>query len=255
MVKLRYISDIHLEFVKDFPKIKCNYYNNESLILLGDIGHLNSQIYMDFINYTSKTFKNVIIVYGNHEYFNTTVNLTMEEVIKINYPKNVHVLDNGVIYLHKIKNEIVSKINENKNYIKLIGTTLWSNVEEHMKFILNDYRYIYTNDGKLTVDKVREFFVKNKQFILSEMYEMQCIILTHHATHEVCNGKYTGNKTSSGYYTQIDEIYENPNVIACINGHLHTNINTEINGIKILSNCIGYKNENINFKEDAILEI
>lgn len=146
-----------------------------------------------------------------------------------------------------------------KNCIKLIGTTLWSNVDNHMSYLLNDYNYIYTNHGKLTVDKVRELFNENKKFLLNEMNEMnemECVILTHHATHEVCNGKYTGSNTSSGYFTYIPEIYINKNVIACINGHLHTNVNTEINGIKILSNCMGYSNEHINFdRKNAILEL
>lgn len=39
-----------------------------------------------------------------------------------------------------------------------------------------------------------------------------------------------------------------------INRHLHTNVNTEINGIKILSNCMGYSNEHINFDRN-ILEL
>lgn len=253
MVKLRYMSDIHLEFCKTFPKIVCDDFDNETLILLGDIGDLNSKIYIDFIHYCSENFKNVVLVYGNHEYYGTNENLPMEEIIKINYKSNVYTLNNGVIYLNKITNTIEKDIKE--NCVKLIGTTLWSNVKDHMKFLLNDYKYIYTKTGKLNIQNVREMFEVNKEFILNEINEMECIILTHHGTHEVCNGKYAGSKTSSGYYTYIPEIYENKNVIACINGHLHTNVNTEINGIKILSNCIGYKNERIKFNKDAVLQV
>lgn len=255
MVKLRYISDIHLEFLKKFPKFKCDDYDNETLLLLGDIGHLNSKNYIDFIEYCSKNFKNVVLVYGNHEYYGTDKDLPIEEVINIDYPVNVHTLNNDVIYLNKITNTIETHIKE--NCIKLIGTTLWSNVTNHMSYLLNDYNYIYTNDGgsKLSVFKVREMFEVNKKFILNEINEMKCIVLTHHGTHEICNGQYAGSNTSSGYYTHIPEIYENKNVIACINGHLHTNVNTEINGIKILSNCVGYKNESVKFNKDAILEV
>lgn len=186
--------------------------------------------------------------------------MSMEEVKKINYPSNVFPLDNGILYLDKIKNEITnpSQIEFLKeNYIKLIGTTLWSDVTISMSYLMNDYKYIYTKYDKLTIQQVKELFNENKKFILNEINEnIECVILTHHATHEICNGEYTGSKTSSAYFTYIPEIYENKNVIACINGHLHTNVNTEINGIKILSNCMGYSDEHINFdRKNAILSL
>lgn len=99
-----------MEFLKKFPKFKCYDKVNETLVLLGDIGALNSKIYIDFIDYCSKTWKNVVLVYENHEFYNTSKDLPMEEVIKIDYPKNVHVLNNGVLYINKITNEIQKKL-------------------------------------------------------------------------------------------------------------------------------------------------
>jgi hypothetical protein len=61
--------------------------------------------------------------------------------------------------------------------------------------------------------RLMKYLMKIKKFILDELNEMDCVLLTHHATHEVCNGKYTGSNTSYGYFTYIPEIYINKNVI------------------------------------------
>jgi predicted MPP superfamily phosphohydrolase len=78
---IRYISDIHLEFIK--PNKIINFINNikkinedEICILAGDIGNPYSSNYEIFTDHISKTFKKTFIICGNHEYYN---NKTIEE--------------------------------------------------------------------------------------------------------------------------------------------------------------------------------
>jgi len=80
-MKLRYFSDLHLEFISSdkihqfIQKIPSGI--NDICILAGDIGHpyeLNYDIFMEFI---SKNFKKTFVISGNHEYYNTTK--TIEE--------------------------------------------------------------------------------------------------------------------------------------------------------------------------------
>jgi predicted phosphodiesterase len=67
-ISFQYLSDIHLEFRK--APIAINK-QCENLVLCGDIGHPNTYIYNSFLTQCAKTFTNVFVVFGNHEYYNT----------------------------------------------------------------------------------------------------------------------------------------------------------------------------------------
>jgi hypothetical protein len=272
MVKLRYISDIHLEFLKTFPKIVNLDYQNESLCLVGDIGYAYSQIYHNFIEYCSQNWKNTFVIYGNHEYYCLNKNIKiMSEIEKCaeKFPKNVHFLNNKSILLDKIKNEIVTK--KSLDVIKIIGSILWSDINSVAETKINDYRMIYTNIStetsksvRLTPIETKQFFQINKKFILDEINKdlnLNCVLLTHHGVHhEICNGYYTGGKLTSAFATTIYELTHCKNLIVCINGHTHANIDSffPYTKIRLLANCMGYKEESqdiVKYKKNAILEI
>ena len=273
MVRFQYISDIHLEFLKSIPKISKIA---ENICLLGDIGIPGTNIYSDFISECSNKFKNVFIIYGNHEYFNTNKTILargIETMIKReeyanNFPKNVYFLRNSHVYIHKTYDDVLRILSENDNkdnYIKIIGSTLWTNIDDKIHKKFEDYKRIYiTNSLKITPDYVRLLFEKNKKYIIEEISRenIKCILMTHHGTHDVCNGKYIGSNLNSAYCTYINELYNMKNLIACINGHTHSNIKENINVndhiIKLLSNCRGYPGENkdiVMYDKDAYFEI
>jgi len=278
-MKIQYISDLHLEHHKNnnvFSRIK-KLPDCENICVLGDIGYPESQIYQDFMSYCSKNWKNVFWIMGNHCYYHKpkTEIKTMseiEEYIKQICPKNVYFMNNTVLYLNTLTNEVTNN-DENKDVpnplIKIIGSTLWSNINDFTASNLNDYNLIYAhrvfNDfgvdmyRKLKPQMTRTLFESSKKFILDEIKEpIKCLIITHHGTHPLCQGHYVGSPLESGYATYIPEIYTSHNVIASINGHTHSNINLEVNGVKLLSNCYGYKGEKqdiVKFNPKAVLEI
>lgn len=280
MVKIQYISDLHLEHHKNnnvFSRIK-KLQDCENICILGDIGYPESPIYKEFMTYCSQNWKNVFWLLGNHEYFNkpkTEIKIMseIEEYVKQICPKNVYFMNNTVLYLNKDTNE-VSTINdivmESNPIIKIIGSTLWSNIDNYTASQLTDYKRIYydnvKNDfgikmyKKLKPEVTRTLFQTAKQFILDEIKEqVTCLIITHHGTNLLCQGDYhIGNTLESGYATEIVDIFQSNNVIACINGHCHSNINLQINNIKLLSNCYGYIGESksiVKFDQSAVLEI
>ncbi len=61
-------SDLHLELRTDFPRILPL---KKILVLAGDIGHIQSQVFRDFIQYTSENWEHVIFVPGNREFYHT----------------------------------------------------------------------------------------------------------------------------------------------------------------------------------------
>ena len=75
-MKIRYFSDLHLEFIKP-DKIEEFIKNipsgiDEICILAGDIGNPYQKNYDIFMNFISKNFKKTFCITGNHEYYNKT---------------------------------------------------------------------------------------------------------------------------------------------------------------------------------------
>ena len=270
MVKFQYVSDTHLEHYKNLNSIHIEKIDDcENLFLLGDIGYAYSDIYHEFINYCSDNWINVFVIFGNHEYYCTPKNVkTMEEIEAeaSKFRKNVYFLNNDFIFINKRDNtvkKLLEREDHRDDYIKIIGSTVWSNIIDAVASEMNDYNYIYTDKKqKLKPNDTRNFFKANKTYILEELQAdfFDTILLTHHGVNNLCNGPYTGNPMESGYATDINELSQFPHLLACINGHTHVHLNTVIPGtnIKLLSNCYGYKGENKNvvkYNKNAYLEI
>ena len=263
MVKFQYISDIHLEFLKKIPNIK-KLANN--ICLLGDIGYPNTKLYQQFIKECSKNYKNVFLLYGNHEFYSKLVKkpiykncTTMNQLENLVYPSNVYLLNNKSLFIDLEDN--VYKDNCKSDLIKIIGSTLWSDINLNVAHYLNDYYCIYTEAGLLTPNESIELFEKSKEYILMELNKdpIKTLLLTHHGTNDICNGThYAESKIKSAFVTNITELFNFKHLHTCINGHTHASINEKINHIRFLANCYGYPNENKNivkYNENAVLEI
>lgn len=259
-MKIQYISDIHLELLEEFPKIKVLA---EHICLCGDIGYPWTQIYKDFIRYCSENYTNVFVIFGNHEYYSKR-KITMVEIQNhiLSFPENVYYLNNTCLYLHKIKGTVCKQPKNKSHYIKIIGSTLWSNIDGNAAYRVNDYYQIKISPTRdLERRDTLEMFHVSKRYILQEIESepnVPCILMTHHGTHELCNGKYEMNSFSTAFVTHIPEIFDNANLIAAINGHTHSSINCTVgtSNIKLLANCYGYKHETPReYNPDAILEI
>lgn len=263
MVKFQYISDIHLEFLKKMPNIK-KLANN--ICLLGDIGYPNTTLYQQFIMRCSLNYKNVFLLYGNHENYSKLVKNpiykncnTMNQLENLEYPSNVYLLNNKTLFIDSEDN--IYKENVKENLIKIIGSTLWSNINLDVAEYMNDYYCIYTENGILTPKDSIELFKKSKEYILTELNKdaVKTLLLTHHGTNDICNGThYAESKLKSAFVTNIQELFNFKHLKVCINGHVHVSINEKINHIQFLANCYGYPNENkkiVKYNEDAVCEI
>jgi predicted phosphodiesterase len=265
MVKFQYVSDLHLEHYSKYIEIpKLN--DCENLFLLGDIGYPDNQVYKDFIEYCSKKWENVFVLFGNHEYHSKCKTKTMDDINNetLLFPKNVYFLDNCYYFVNKLTNQVTKHIDSHStDYIKIVGSILWSNIKDNIVYRVNDYRFIYTAPNvRLTPDITRGMFKTNKEYILKQLESdvMDTILLTHHGVHDLCNGDYRGNFMESGYTTNILELSQFKHLLACISGHTHSSVNTFIPGtnIRLLSNCYGYKGENqtvVKYNKNAFIDI
>lgn len=99
---IQYFSDLHLERCHRLPLI---VQTADHLILAGDIGHPQTEIYHEFMERCAKQYENVFMVYGNHEWDRGSPRSFL--------PANVHLLEN-------------SRFTLVENRLSLLGATLWT---------------------------------------------------------------------------------------------------------------------------------
>jgi predicted phosphohydrolase len=248
-MKLRYFSDLHLEFIKPnkienfIKKIPSGI--DEICILAGDIGNpyqTNYEIFMDFI---SKNFLKTFLIAGNHEYYNKTKNMEETNIFLKEYFQkfnNISFLDNNY---------------ENYNEFCFIGTTLWSHITNPI-YEINDV-YSIPNFNYIKYNKLNIESVKFLDYALNN--NNNCIVITHHIPSDLLiDVKYKTTKMipyNQWFYCDLDRLIdEKKDKIKCwIYGHTHTPSNVLINEIPFLCNPIGYPNENVSINFQKNIEI
>jgi predicted phosphodiesterase len=257
-------SDLHLEFYddpKDIPKLAVSA---DYLILAGDIGHPYNSHYVNYLTDLSGKYKTVFVVTGNHEYYckysgeNSlhTIESINEKIVEIcNSLPNVIFLNNKSF---DIDDEII-----------IIGSTLWTNIPDKMKYYIksrmNDYNYIWKKDNNgnfmnIGPDDVCAMHQVNVSWLTSELDKYKgtnkkIIVVSHHLPSDVfVHDMYKGDRILSGFMTNLDHLI-GPNIKCWIAGHTHKCINETLNGVQCIVNPCGYPGENPEFKNDLIINL
>ena len=217
-------SDIHLEFFEneEFPKYARN---NPILILAGDIGNTGNTSLLNFLAYCSKTWETVLYVPGNHEYY---VRQTMEEIDKgitemIKQFPNIFYLNNKSVVI---------------NGIKYVGSTYWSKPIDWT--MINDFRCIYVSKqrsgqyNKITTKIMGSLHDRDLAFLERENGD---VIITHFPPMKKC----LRESDNLSYFVNNTDMSRFKNVKTWISGHTHQSYDFLDNGVRFVSNQIGYK--------------
>ena len=215
-MKIAIVSDLHLEF--DTITLE-NTPNADVLILGGDIciaddmhhypdggGEIVSQhqsrakMYREFFKQVSGSFKHVIQIAGNHEYYHHNWENTIPTLkTEASKHSNFHFLEKDTITIENIT---------------FIGTTLWTNcnnrdplTEFHLKSHMNDYNVVrVSNNGyrKLQpIDTIKEHdrcldYIKN---VIDNDRTKQYVVCTHHApSRKSIHPRYSSDDLMNGGY-------------------------------------------------------
>jgi len=253
-MKIQIASDLHLEFLKNREWIENNPLipNGNVLLLAGDIvSDKKKKKANDFFKTIDKKFEKVIYTMGNHEFYNGEIDYAYP-----NYKKN---LTDKII---KLNNQ--SLIIED---IKIIASVLWTNIPNkyatEISEKMNDYKLIYhknnydekyynSTDYTNNINELSIKFIKNE---LEKNFEGKIIILSHHVP---CFISSTKNALDCAYYNDLENlIIEHNNIFLWAFGHIHKKIDKKIGNARILSNPLGYvdEQEHINFDRSLIIEI
>lgn len=267
-MRIRQMSDLHLEFEPTFRPYNTD--NADILMLNGDICmasycikgpgspyYAKAQYFLDFFEFCSKEYENVLYIPGNHEYYRGYID-TVDDILRgsLKFLPNVHFMNNG-----KWK----------KDGITFLGGTLWTDVnhnnpitEDYLRGGMNDFRLIEwkkesyggrfrPSDSAALHRKTLKFFDEAS----TNLVDSKVVIMSHHApSFRSVHPKYH-NEThmNYGYYSDLEEfILDRPQIKLWTHGHMHDSFDYNIGNTRVVCNPRGYNDENKYFS-NRILEI
>ena len=221
-MKIQYMNDLHLEFSDNSRWMK--HYElpvtGDILVLAGDIFYLKNKVapLSNFWKWASANYRQVLIVPGNHEYYNYCD--VMDKGLQWNwmFKKNVGYYQDKVVRIDDTD---------------FIMSTLWSQISPSDEYFvwkgMNDFRQIMYNSKLLQTEE----FNKMHSFCL-DFIKQSLVVAPHHK----------GSVLNSAFATELSRLIADSRIDAWIYGHSHTNIDAEINGTKVVCNQMGYVFEN-----------
>lgn len=269
MMKIGYMSDLHLEF-KNYPKLGAE--TGDVLIIAGDMfpaaivsKHRTDQSKTKLMRYLLGPFKDyisgydtVLYVMGNHDHYNSSFKNTAKHLRDFfaEHDLNITLLDNDFL---------------DKDGIRFIGCTLWSDFNKRNPLSMgeaetwmNDYRLISLFDRLIDSNFILWEHLNSVDYIRMLAGEAACpvVVVTHHAPSfmSVDKNRYDAryNLLNGAYASDLsDLILDNKNIEYWIHGHTHYNVDYKVGHCRVLAHQFGYSHEKTHkmFKGPKFLEI
>ena len=223
------------------------------LVLAGDIFYLKNKVapLANFWKWASANYRQVLIVPGNHEYYNY-----------------YDVMDKGLQWKWMFKNNVgyyqnqVVRIDD----IDFIMSTLWSRISPSDEYFvwkgMNDFRQIMYNGRRFTPADFNAEHEKCLDFIkqsVAESTAKRIVVVTHHLpSMAVVSPEHKGSLLNSAFATELGNFIADSRIDAWIFGHSHANEEAIIGNTRLVCNQLGYVyyNENlVGFDGKRFIEI
>lgn len=247
MLKLQYISDLHLEYRSEIPWSKLQVCA-PNLALVGDVGHLHHRRYRELLEWANENFEHTFLVLGNHEFYAQP--LCFAEATVLSVLKGL----SRVHWLNRTTFDHPSKV-------RIAGATLWSAVTadcfqelRDRRIVLDEVKSPFTHNDYLTLHEAdRSFFADTLAEAAVTSTPLVC--LSHHAPLLEASGDFGEHRLRCGFCTDLSELFQPP-LRAWIHGHTHQSLRCQYNGIPCVSNCLGYSTDaglDRGFRSDAVI--
>ena len=235
-MKVRVLSDLHLEFMDDFY---LDIPEGDVLILAGDIClAVDFDNYRPFFEQCVAKYNKVFYVMGNHEMYHSSLQQT-REILREKLPREISLLDNRSEYYLPDK-------------VHFVGGTLWTDFNNKNKDVMEDARQ-YMNDYHLvegfTPEKALEEHELTREWFercIPTLKQGKIVVVTHHPpSQSSVKGRYTDSR--GAYGNNMDRFIEkNPSISHWISGHVHHNNDYMIGATRMISNPRGYYPNGLN---------
>ncbi|MEG0693715.1 MAG: metallophosphoesterase [Oscillospiraceae bacterium] len=236
-MRIQFVSDLHLEFKENLAYVQSIPFEvtGEILILAGDTFYLKDRTMpnIKFWKWASQNYQQVMLVPGNHEFYNNG------DVSVRGDSWQYMFLDNVGYYYNK-----VVRIGD----VDIILSTLWSHIPAENEFNvfrgMNDFCQILYDKHRLRIEDFNAEHEKCLAFIKQSVLESTAkhiVVVTHHLpTFQAIAKERINDSMNNAYVTGLSNFIADSRIDYWIYGHSHENIDTEICTTKIVSNQLGY---------------
>lgn len=256
-MKIRLISDIHLEFGPlDLPVLEDE--SSTVLVLAGDVGLASSsRTYAPFLEEVSTRFQDVIYVLGNHEHYDSSILRSAEKIKReLQYIGGIH-------NVHVVNNEVVRI-----GGTSFVCSTMWASYDKgnpntlyQAGLWMNDHKKIRTGpkgepyQRKFRPDDAYEEFLEAINFIFPAIQAekekgQKVVVVTHMApSFQSVHEKYrTGPYAclNGAYASDLDYQIVEADPLIWIHGHTHESFDYFIEGTRVVCNPRGYFGHELN---------
>jgi hypothetical protein len=249
-------SDLHLEELEEFPRFPVL---SNVLILAGDIGHINSSLYADFLDYCSDKWKEVWVVLGNHELYSLEKS---RHTLELEYIDFFNRYDN-IYLIHRNTHTYYDKYTDTT--YKIIGCPLWCNVPEKYEDKVNSLKYIRGEKGPITLDEFNQLHREELAWALHQLENSHNPVLVTHFPFTIKNtrqARFIKDDPSDMIYAFANNYNSLLKIkyskqLTCISGHTHYSHDFKDNNVRFISNQLGYKYEDgyTSFKNDGMFRL
>jgi predicted phosphodiesterase len=251
-MKVRILSDLHLEFYKWQPPAV----EADVVVLAGDI-HVGTQ----GLEWARHHFPATPVVYvpGNHEFYGEQMQHVLSRLREEGARLGVNVLDTDEVNLHGTR---------------FLGATLWTDfaldgsspkqIERALavaRNVMHDFRSIrYGTGRRFNPDDSREIHLAQVRWLeakLAEPHAGATVVITHHLPHrQSIHPKYEGDGANPGFASDLSRLLRPP-VSLWIHGHTHESMDYVVNGTRVVCNPRGYLpgEPNPGFKPTLVVEV
>ena len=238
-MRIQVISDIHLEERQTIPEVKPNA---EVLFLAGDIGILGNKLFEEFIEYVNQNWSTIFYVLGNHELYSKT-----KDIEQLIYEYDMFFKKfNNIVFLHHAKCQYAGYL--------IIGCTFWGRFENEQHISGSPHKIKIKKDGKLQeigANVLTNLHTYSYEWVKSNIHPVLPTIILTHFPLTLENDKVRQVRHREEDRQTLKEYGAEMNLqsdigITCISGHTHFSHDFNKNGVRYISNQLGYEDEEKN---------
>lgn len=240
-MKIRIMSDLHLEWDDRFIPSVDDDESSSVLVLPGDICEFDKDTKLiQFLTAMANRFMSVIYIPGNHEYYNGNISNSFQKIHdKIKHINNLHMLNNSYVTI---------------NNINFIGSTLWTSLDKgnplaimYVQESIRDYIKILAGPNyiKLRAIDTMGMHIRAVEFLHktlgNELNGQKNVVVTHHApTHLSVHERYKGDILNSAFYSDLSGLIAQHDPILWVHGHMHNSFDYTVYNTRVICNPKGY---------------
>lgn len=236
-MRVQYASDLHLELYDKTAFQPLLRPVAPILALAGDVGRPDKRTYRDFLQYCSRNWRNVFVVAGNHELYNSRHAGNWKHMPDGSVDTAQRRLDACAAIAGEFPNvHFLNRRRVDDDGVAFLGCTLWTDLSQggavEAGQMMNDYRLIAVpgEDGKpmpITPELTSAWHFLDYSWLDSEISACEeegrpAVVITHHLpTYDLISSRYRDNPLNSAFASQCDDLIRPP-VRTWIAGHTHS---------------------------------